>query len=128
MLLIFLQPPRVRQRFVMKPKTSHIVCMASIPGEIDPSRDFTDSLTMSQDLEEATKSYQPPTRSFSSYLGPRFGNRGNRPFSAPKERAMRSNVMASTPNLNLSSASDTGPLIRQLEVPSPGRNRYTYVH
>ena len=34
----YLQPPKVCQRFILKPETPHIVCMRSIPGIIEESR------------------------------------------------------------------------------------------
>ena len=32
-----MQPPKVCQRFILKPETPHIVCMRSIPGIIEES-------------------------------------------------------------------------------------------
>lgn len=102
-----LQPPKLRQRFMIKPKTSHIVCMKSIPGKIEVSHDFVDSALLSQETDWMENSFISPQRRSSSYLGPRVSFRGReRPSSA---RVMR-DFMASTPNLSLSSSSDPGPL------------------
>ena len=108
----------MRQRFVIKPKTAHIVCMRSIPGKIEESHDFVDSAMLSQETEWMDLSFISPNRR-SSYLGPRVSFKG-RPHSAPKERLTKS-LMASTPNL--SSASDPGPLL-PYDTASPGRQNW----
>ena len=115
------QPPKMRQRFVIKPKTAHVVCMRSVPGKVEQSNDFVDSAMLSQDTEWMDLSFVSPNRR-SSYLGPRVSFKG-RPHSAPKERLTKS-LMVSTPNLSLSSASDPGPL---LPYDSPGKCMSVYV-
>ena len=37
------QTTKVRQRFMVKPSTAHIVCMKAIPGSVEESSEFTDS-------------------------------------------------------------------------------------
>lgn len=119
---VIMQPPRIRQRFMIKPKTSHIVCMRSIPGKVEVSNEFTDSALLSHETEWMDDSFVSPQRR-SSYLGPRvsFSKGRDRPSSAPKERVV-GDFMASTPNLSLSSASDPGPLNPELFASySPGK-------
>ena len=36
-LCAYMQPPKVCQRFILKPETLHIVCMRSIPGVVEES-------------------------------------------------------------------------------------------
>ena len=130
------QPPRVRQRFVIKPRTSHVVCMQSIPGKVEESNEFVDSALLSQETEWMETSFtSSPAARRSSYLGPRVSFKGgvaaaagggaaaaggggrDRPYSAPNKE--RRDLMASTPNL--SSASDPGPLNPELFASySPG--------
>ena len=54
-----LQTTKVRQRFVVKPHTAHIVCMKAVPGSVEESSEFTDSALMGMDtswVEEAFSS------------------------------------------------------------------------
>ena len=108
---IFIQPPKVRQRFTLKPKTPHIVCMRSIPGIMEQSRDFANSSihTHKTDWVSASLFTGPSSSSSPSHLVQRRLSGGGsrlRPksasFTAPSENG--GFMLASTPDLSSTSS------------------------
>ena len=110
--LVLLQPPKVRQRFTLKPKTPHIVCMRSIPGIIEQSKDFISSSIFAQKTDWVSASLFPASASGSSSMDHRrlsdVGPRRPRPKSASfAGRGGPADLMlASTPDLSQSGYSD----------------------
>ena len=109
---ICLQPPKVRQRFTLKPKTPHIVCMRSIPGIIEQSKDFVNSSIFSQKTDWVSAGLFPTSSSSSGtpvhHRRLSEGSRRPRPKSASfTGRGGSADLMlASTPDLSQSGYSD----------------------
>ena len=109
---LYLQPPKVRQRFTLKPKTPHIVCMRSIPGIIEQSKDFVNSSIFSQKTDWVSASLFPTSSSSSEtpvhHRRLSDGSRRPRPKSASfAGRGGAADLMlASTPDLSQSGYSD----------------------
>lgn len=109
-MFLHLQPPKVRQRFTIKPKTPHIVCMRSIPGIIEQSKDFVDSAIFAQKMDWVSSGRF--LSSSSSGVVPRSlsdaGARRQRPKSASfaGRVGVTDLMLASTPELSRSSYTD----------------------
>ena len=66
-----MQTSKVRQRFVVKPPTAHIVCMKAIPGSIEESSEFTDSALIDVNTSWVAESFTPPSESSIHYYSSR---------------------------------------------------------
>lgn len=110
LLCIFLQPPKVRQRFTLKPKTPHLVCMRSIPGIIEQSKDFVNSSIFAQKTDWVSASLFPSSSDSSmdhrrlSDVGPRRPRPKSASFTGRVGAA--DFMLASTPDLSHSGYSD----------------------
>ena len=116
------QPIKVRQTFLLRPKTKHIICMKSIPGAVEESKDFADSATLVYKTDWVETSYLnsglPVPGHRTSDLSPFFKQR-ERPRSAPQKTPRRSAVdlmIGSSPDLSRSRARDSVPLEVDLEL------------
>ena len=136
-ILCSVQPPKVRQRFTLKPKTPHIVCMRSIPGIIEQSRDFANSSvhTHKTDWVSASLFTGSASSSSPSYLVQRrFSDSRQRlrPKSA-SFTASRENggfLLASTPDLSSMSGYSEAAVPVDIDLfssTSPGMCRIGFV-
>lgn len=112
---VLAKPAKVRQTFILKPKTKHIVCMKAIPGTIDTTHDFTDFTTRTADTSWVEPNYSPQRSQLTASLGQ------GRPHSAPVGHRRRSSP------IRISARGDPegrdngeGPLSRRLEFPLGG--------
>lgn len=102
--LLTTQPAKVRQRFVVRPKTKHITCMKSIPGVVEESKDFVDSANLTSSTSWVETSFLQ-TRGQSDYLTQSMDLTGRnrlRPMSAPNRRkTVSGDCMVSTRDLSI---------------------------
>ena len=103
------QPAKVRQRFVVRPKTKHIICMKSIPGFVEESKDYVDSAYLTSSTSWVESSFLQ-SRHQTDYLSQSMDlTRRLRPSSAPQRRnTYGAEFMISTPDLSI--YSEPGPL------------------
>ena len=129
MSIFYLQPPKVRQRFTLKPKTPHIVCMRSIEGIIEQSKDFVDSAIYTQKMDWVSASLF--VGSTSSYTQRRLSDLGTRqrPKSASFTGGSGSTdfLLASTPDLSRPGHSEPPPVSVNMDLFSSNSSG-THIH
>ena len=86
-----LQPAKFRQRFVIKPRTRHIICMKAIPGRVEESRTPSNSYCFSLDTSWVDSAYstspaQPPGQK--GHSSNPFHNVRPRSCPTPRRRSM----------------------------------------
>jgi len=104
---MFLQPAKVRQRFVVRPKTRKILCMKSIPGVVESSKDFVDSSIFSQSSQLMETSFSEPRQP--DFTQSMYLSSSKRPNTAPhRRRTLGTDFMGSSPDLSI--YSEPGPV------------------
>jgi len=86
-----LQPAKFRQRFVIKPRTRHIICMKAIPGRVEESRTPSNSFCFSVDTSWVDSAYSTSPAQLPGQRGQSsnpFHNVRPRSCPTPRRRSM----------------------------------------